>query len=88
MHLAKVIGMVISTQKTQGLVGGKLLVIRTIDEYSKPVENAPPYVALDRVGAGMGDCVLVDWRGSRDSELSMAGDMSIVGIIDEIQTEE
>jgi len=85
MHLAKVIAKVVATQKTQYLVGGKLLVIRAVNENMELMHNDTPYVAVDRVGAGVGDCVLVDWGGSVDNDVSMVGDMSIVGIIDTIE---
>ena len=87
MHLAKVIAKVVATQKTQKLVGGKLLVIKSVDENGTLMEAETPYVALDAVGAGVGDCVLVDWGGSMDNNMSMVGDMSIVGIVDMIEFE-
>lgn len=87
MHLAKVIAKVVATQKTQKLVGGKLLVIKSVDENGTLMETETPYVALDAVGAGVGDCVLVDWGGSMDNNMSMVGDMSIVGIVDMIEFE-
>ena len=55
MHLAKVIAKVVATQKTQKLVGGKLLVIKSVDENGTLMETETPYVALDAVGAGVGD---------------------------------
>ena len=85
MHLAKVIGKVIATQKSEKLVGGKLLVIKAIDEKKNIMEQETPYVAVDSVGAGVGDYVLVDWAGSMDNSFNMVGDMSVVGIIDDIQ---
>ena len=87
MHLAKVIAKVVATQKTQKLVGGKLLVIKSVDENGTLMETETPYVALDAVGAGVGDCVLVDWGGRMDNNMSMVGDMSIVGIVDMIEFE-
>jgi len=87
MHLAKVIAKVISTQKAPSLVGGKLLVIQAVDAQSNIIDSSTPYVALDKVGAGLGDCVLVEWGGSLNNNSDMVGDMSIVGIVDEIQTE-
>ncbi len=85
MHLGLVVGKVISTQKAQYLVGGKLLVVRIIDTDKKFIEDESPYVAVDGVGAGVGDTVLVDWAGSVDNRSKMVGDMSIVGIVDSIQ---
>jgi ethanolamine utilization protein EutN len=88
MHLAKVVAKVVATQKTDSLVGGKLLVIRAIDENFNVLTSETPYVAIDRVGAGVGDSVLVDWGGSiMDNQVSMVGDMSIVGIVDSIEKE-
>ncbi|SEP43029.1 EutN/CcmL family microcompartment protein [Propionispora vibrioides] len=87
MHLAKVIAKVVATQKAEKLVGGKLLVIKSVDEYRNLMDHEPPYVALDCVGAGVGDCVLVDWGGSVDNDPRMVSDMSIVGIIDTIEFE-
>ncbi|MDU2064295.1 MAG: EutN/CcmL family microcompartment protein [Sporomusaceae bacterium] len=87
MHLAKVIAKVVATQKIDKLVGGKLLVIRAIDTDQNTVDNEPLYVAVDSVGAGVGDCVLVDWGGSVDNDCRMVGDMSIVGIVDRIEFE-
>lgn len=87
MHLAKVIAKVVATQKTEKLVGGKLMVIKAVDERGRLMEVETPYVALDAVGAGVGDCVLVDWGGSMDNDMSMVGDMSIVGIVDTIEFE-
>lgn len=86
MHLARVIAKVVATQKTASLMGGKLLVIKAVNEHMELLDHETPYVALDRVGAGVGDCVLVDWGGSMDNDVSMVGDMSIVGIIDTIES--
>lgn len=87
MHLAKVLAKVVATQKTEKLVGGKLLVIKAVNEKGTLMEDETPYVAIDAVGAGVGDCVLVDWGGSMDNDMSMVGDMSIVGIVDSIEFE-
>ena len=61
--------------------------IKSVDENGTLMETETPYVALDAVGAGVGDCVLVDWGGSMDNNMSMVGDMSIVGIVDMIEFE-
>jgi ethanolamine utilization protein EutN len=86
MFIAKVIGKVVSTQKAEKLVGSKLLVIKSINEYQRFSEENV-LVAVDRVGAGMDDIVLVDWGDSLYEEAKLAADMAIVGIIDEIQLE-
>jgi ethanolamine utilization protein EutN len=84
MFLAKVIGKVISTQKCEKLVGGKLLVIKSLDEKKNIVEDNA-LVAVDSVGAGIGDIVLVDWGSSIYEDKKIATDMAIVGIVDDIQ---
>ncbi|MGG0717505.1 EutN/CcmL family microcompartment protein [Robertmurraya massiliosenegalensis] len=86
MFIAKVIGKVVSTQKAEKLVGSKLLVIKSLNEHTKFSEEGA-LVAVDRVGAGMNDIVLVDWGDSLYEEAKLAADMAIVGIIDEIQLE-
>lgn len=85
MHIAKVIAKVIATQKVPSLQGGKLLVIQPVDVYLNLKMNDTTYVAIDRVGSGVGDFVLVEWGESEDNDPNMVGDMSIVGIIDMIQ---
>lgn len=86
MFLAKVIGSVVSTQKVEKLVGGKLMVIKTLDE-NKRVVDEPAMVAIDAVGAGVGDIVLVDWGDSIYEDSKLSADMAIVGIVDEIQVD-
>ena len=87
MHLARVVAKVIANQKSSHLVGGALLLIKAVDENKQILNDEPPYVAIDRVGAGVGNCVLVEWGGSYNNNLDMVGDMAIVGIVDEIQGE-
>ena len=85
MHIAKVVATVIATQKVSSLQGGKLLVVQPVDVSLNLRVNDTTYVALDRVGAGVGDFVLVEWGESEYNDPNMVGDMSIVGIIDMIQ---
>lgn len=87
MFIAKVVGKVVSVQKAEKLVGRKLLVIKALDDQQRFVENNA-LVAVDSVGAGFGDIVLVDWGDSLYEEPKLSVDMAIVGIIDEIQMEE
>lgn len=57
MFLGKVIGTVWSTKKDENLVGSKLLIIRQLDLELKEKPNF--VVAVDSVGAGEGEIVLV-----------------------------
>ena len=57
MVLSKVIGSVIATQKNESLVGKKLMLVKAIDLEGNLLE--PFVVAVDVVGVGIGEKVLV-----------------------------
>ena len=57
MFLGKVIGTVWSTRKDENLVGAKFLIVRHLDLKMKEKDNF--VVAVDSVGAGEGEIVLV-----------------------------
>ena len=57
MILGKVIGTVWSTRKDENLVGAKFLIVRHLDIEYKPKEAT--VIAVDSVGAGVGEVVLV-----------------------------
>ena len=57
MILGRVIGTVWSTRKDEFLVGAKFLIVRQLDLDYMPKENF--VVAVDSVGAGVGEIVLV-----------------------------
>lgn len=56
MNLGKVIGTVWSTRKDENLVGAKFLIVKELDLEYKPKTNF--VVAVDSVGAGVGEVVL------------------------------
>ncbi len=58
MQICKVIGNVWATKKDDSLNGFKLLVVEPVD-YSSHGLKSPAYVAVDVVGAGAGELVLV-----------------------------
>lgn len=85
MQIAKVKGTVVSSQKTQSLTGVKLLLLQYIDEAGQPLNEYE--VAGDRVGAGIGEWVLVSRgsaarieRGNEERPL----DAMVIGIIDTV----
>ena len=90
MHLAKVVGNVVSTQKDSNLVGCKLLIIKKINENGEfeKYSSQSTAIAVDSVGAGIGETVFVTpGRTARyvyGDKLAPL-DMTIVGIVDEIQ---
>jgi len=89
MYLAKVRGTVVSTRKDDRLVGFKILVIQRLGVHNEYVDI--PDVAVDTVGAGVGETVIVTGGSSArfaankpDSPI----DATIVGIVDTAEIEE
>ena len=86
MILAQVLGTVVSTRKDHGLSGLKLLLAREVDASFKPVGNQ--VVAVDAVGAGEGEIVLVAAGSSaRLTEVTRDRpvDHVICGIVDAVE---
>lgn len=83
MRLAKVIGTVVATRKDETLVGYKLMVIRRIDGHENFIDSEE--VAVDYVGAGIGEHVLIATGSSvrvDEKRRSAVIDMAIIGIVD------
>jgi ethanolamine utilization protein EutN len=85
MFLGRVIGTVWSTKKDENLVGAKFLIVREIDLQMKERERF--VVAVDSVGAGEGEVVLVA-TGSSSRMTSFTKDKPvdavIMGIVDKL----
>lgn len=88
MILARVVGTVVSTRKDEELEGLKLLVVRPCDFEGAP--TGAPVVAVDAVGAGVGEVVLFasgssarQTRVTRDRPV----DATIMAIVDYIELE-
>ena len=58
MQVCKVIGNVVSTEKDENIKGFKLLIVQPVD-MTDLKEKGDPFVAIDAVGAGDGEIVLV-----------------------------
>jgi microcompartment protein CcmK/EutM len=56
MQLARVIGTVVATVKNDSLEGRKLMVVQTLNKDLEP--NGKPMVAVDSVGAGVGEPII------------------------------
>ena len=56
--LARVIGTVVCTHKDEKLVGAKILVVQPVS-FSDQSPDGKPLVAVDSVGAGEGEIVMV-----------------------------
>ena len=91
MYLARVIGSVVSTKKDETMRGRKLLLLRPllIDE-SDPAKFRPgpnTIVAVDALGAGLGDLVLFCQGSSARQATGMKSlpvDAVVVGIVDAV----
>ena len=83
MQIARVIGDVVATRKDEALAGLTLLVVQPLTPDRQPVGR--PLVAVDAVGAGVGDEVFFV-RGKEASfpfyPAEPPVDAGIVGIID------
>lgn len=87
MQIARVKGNVVSTNKTEKLYGLKLLIVVPID-LTTFQEKGQPIVAIDTVGAGEGEVVMIcSGSSSRQTAITenKPSDMAIVGIIDSIE---
>ena len=85
MFLGKVIGTVWSTKKDENLVGAKFLIVKQLDLNLKEKDNF--VVAVDSVGAGEGEVVLVaTGSSSRQTEFTKNKpvDAVIMAIVDKL----
>jgi ethanolamine utilization protein EutN len=91
MFIAKVTGSVVSTQKVDKMVGHKLMVVEPyrLDERERRslVSTGRTFIAVDTVGAGEGEFVLITQGSSarltpETKELPI--DAVIIGIVDTV----
>jgi len=78
VHLGKVIGTVWSTRKDEKLVGAKFLIVRQLDLDYNPQNNF--VVAVDSVGAGVGEIVLYA-QGSSARQTTFTKDKPVDAVI-------
>ena len=87
MQIGTVVGTVTSTQKSAKLDSAKLLLVQLLTLDDKP--RGPAILAIDSVGAGVGEKVLVVIEGRAAGEAlgkkAAPVDAAIVGIIDQVQ---
>ena len=79
MQLAKVIGSMVSTRKSDRLHGLKLLVAVPIDMDTFE-EKGAPFITVDTVGAGEGEIVM--WAGGSSSRQTDLTTNKIVDFVD------
>jgi ethanolamine utilization protein EutN len=94
MFVAKVTGSVVATQKTASMVGHKLLIVEPyrIDakDRSKLTTTGRTFVAVDTVGAGEGEFVLIVQGSSArltPETKTLPVDATIIGIVDSVQVD-
>ncbi len=88
MILAKVVGTVWATRKDEKLVGMKFQIVKPVDINYKLKEGF--LVAVDAVGAGVGEIVLVvQGSSARQTVLTenKAVDATIMAIVDKLDVE-
>ncbi|HSP88235.1 MAG TPA: EutN/CcmL family microcompartment protein [Ignavibacteriaceae bacterium] len=85
MFLGKIIGTIWSTRKDENLVGAKFLIVKQLDLKLKEKENF--VIAVDSVGAGEGEIVLVATGSSaRQTEFTKNKpvDAVVMAIVDKL----
>lgn len=86
MQLGRVIGNVVCTVKSAALDGRKMLLVQPLDGHGR--ETGRALVALDSVGAGVGEAVY--WCRGKEASFPFLPDevpteATIVGIVDTVQ---
>jgi ethanolamine utilization protein EutN len=88
VEIARVVGTVVSTCKDEKLNGSKLLIVNLLTPEVKPTSTY--LVAVDTVGAGEGEVVLIVRGSSARMAKNMTTtptDTSIIGIVDTLELE-
>ncbi len=95
MFIARVTGSVVATQKIESLVGFKLLSVEPFrldpQDRKQLVTTGRTFVAVDTLGAGEGDFVLITQGSSArltPETRDLPIDSVIVGIIDTVHVEQ
>lgn len=94
MFVAKVTGSVVSTEKVESMRGQKLLVVEPFrlepNEREKLVTTGRTFVAVDMLGAGVGDMVLIVQGSSArftPETNKLPIDCVVIGIVDSVNVE-
>jgi len=86
MQICRVVGTVVSTQKNKKLEGAKLMLVQPLTLEDTPRGTA--LMAIDSVGAGIGEKVLVVIEGKAAGDAlgkkGAAVDAAIIGIVDQV----
>lgn len=89
MYLARVVGDVVSTHRHENLGGRKLLLVRRLDLQDN--EEGTEVIALDVIGVGRGEKVLVVQEGGAARALfkndKIPVQAVVVGVVDRVDLE-
>lgn len=95
MFVAKVTGSLVSTQKVESMIGHKLMMVEPFrlaqKNRSKLETTGRTFIAVDTLGSGVGDFVLITQGSSArltPETKNMPIDTVIVGIVDKVTAEE
>lgn len=95
MFFAKVTGSLVSTQKVESMIGHKLMMVEPFrlaqKNRSKLETTGRTFIAVDTLGSGVGDFVLITQGSSArltPETKNMPIDTVIVGIVDKVTVEE
>ncbi len=83
MLIGKVVGSVVSTRKCENLTGNKFMIVEVLEHMHS---GAKQLIAIDKIGAGIGEYVLVAQGSAARIGSGMPEspiDAAIVGIIDD-----
>ena len=87
MQICRVVGTVVSTQKNRKLEAAKLLLVQPLTLEGQP--RGAAILAIDSVGAGIGEKVLLVQEGRAAGEAlrkkAAAVDAAIIGIVDTVE---
>jgi ethanolamine utilization protein EutN len=90
MQIARVIGTVVATHKHRKFEGAKLLLVQPVTLEGTP--RGVEVLAIDSVGAGVGETVLLVMEGKAAGEALgkkvAAVDAAIIGIVDTLDCRE
>ena len=95
MFIAKVTGSLVSTQKVATMTGFKLLIVEPYrieaKERQSLVTTGRTFVAVDTLGAGIGDYVILTQGSSArltPETKTLPIDAVVVGIVDKVQVDD
>ena len=94
MFVAKVTGSIVSTQKVDSMTGQKLLIVEPFrvdpKDRNSLVSTGRSFVAVDTLGTGVGDMVLITQGSSArftPETNNLPIDCVIIGIVDTVHVE-